>query len=619
MIVVQNAGNILKIFLFVFFYIFVKIIDMITSKELRQKYIEFFKSKGHTQIPSASLIPENDPSVLFTTAGMHPLVPFLSGEKHPGGKRLVNVQKCVRTGDIDGVGNQWHLSFFEMLGNWSLGDYGRREALKWSFEFLTAVQYLGIGREKIAVSVFAGDDDAPFDEESYNIWLELGMPEERIYRYSKKENWWGPAGETGPCGPDSEMFYITDKEPCGKNCQPRCDCGKYVEIWNDVFMEYNKVNDGEYEPLSQKNIDTGMGLERMIAVLNGFNDDYQELLKPVVAKIEELSRKKYGKNYEVTRSMRVIADHIRAATFIMGDDSGVAPSNVDQGYVVRKLMRRAIRHGRLIGINQRFASVVARVVIQTMENVYVELNRNGMKVLSLIDEEEEKFLRTLQQGLKIFRKQVKKIDNKKISGKLAFDLFQTYGFPFEVISELAGEQSFSVDEDEFQKEFEKHQKLSRSASVGKFKGGLGDHSSKTIEYHTATHLLHRALRDVLGEHVEQRGSNITRERLRFDFSHGAKLADDEIRKVEEIVNQKIKDRLDVKQKEMSVEEAEKQDAIGIFRDKYGKRVKIYSIGNYSKEICGGPHVNNTSELGYFKIIKEESCSAGVRRIKAVLQ
>jgi len=384
-------------------------------------------------------------------------------------------------------------------------------------------------------------------------------------------------------------------------------------------MEYNKVNDGEYEPLSQKNIDTGMGLERMIAVLNGFNDDYQELLKPVVAKIEELSRKKYGKNYEVARSMRVIADHIRAATFIMGDDSGVAPSNVDQGYVVRKLMRRAIRHGRLIGINQRFASVVARVVIQTMENVYVELNRNGMKVLSLIDEEEEKFLRTLQQGLKIFCKQVKKIDNKKISGKLAFDLFQTYGFPFEVISELACEQSFSVDEDEFQKEFEKHQKLSRSASVGKFKGGLGDHSSKTIEYHTATHLLHRALRDVLGEHVEQRGSNITRERLRFDFSHGAKLADDEIRKVEEIVNQKIKDRLDVKQKEMSVEEAEKQDAIGIFMDKYGKRVKIYSIGNYSKEICGGPHVNNTSELGYFKIIKEESCSAGVRRIKAVLQ
>ncbi len=602
---------------------------MISSKELRQKYIDFFKGKEHTQIPSASLIPENDPSVLFTTAGMHPLVPFLSGEKHPAGKRLVDFQKCVRTGDIDAVGDQWHLTFFEMLGNWSLGDYFKREALEWSWEFLTSPQWLGIPKERLAVTVFGGDKDAPFDEEAYNIWKELGVAEERIYKYGKQENWWGPAGKTGPCGPDSEMFYITDQKPCGPNCQPSCSCGRYVEIWNDVFMQYNKTAEGKYEPLKQKNIDTGMGVERVVAVLNGYQDNYQELLKPVIQKVEQLSGKAYLSSAETTKSMRIIADHLRAATFIMGDDLGVAPSNVDQGYVVRKLIRRAIRHGRMIGIQQNFTRQIGMVVIETMGDVYPELEQNRKFVLDNLTIEEDKFMATLQKGLRVFKDSLGKLESTKsgqkklINGKLAFDLYQTYGFPLELIKELAKEQGLAVDEQEFAEEFKKHQEKSRTAAAGKFKGGLGDHSEMAIKYHTATHLLHAALRQVLGSHVVQKGSNITDERLRFDFSHGEKMTEEEKQKVEAIVNEQIAKDLPVSWQEMSLEEAKAKGAIGLFEHKYGNKVKVYIIGDeehpFSREICGGPHVTSTGVLGHFRIKKEQASSAGVRRIKAVLE
>ena len=583
-----------------------------TSWQLRKKYLEFFVGKGHAVIPSASLVPENDPSVLFTTAGMHPLVPFLMGEKHPAGKRLVNCQKCIRTGDIDEVGDQWHLTFFEMLGNWSLGDYFKEEAIKMSYEFLTSEKWLGIPVEKLAITVFAGDGDAPFDREAFNIWQGLGIPEERIFKYGKKENWWGPAGETGPCGPD---------------CQPACSCGKYVEIWNDVFMEYNKTAWGKFEPLAQKNVDTGMGVERTVSVLNGYGDNYQELMKPLVEKIEELSGKKYTplslrdtspcQVEEIIGSMRVIADHLRAATFIMGDDLGIAPSNVDQGYVVRKLIRRAIRHGRMIGIKENFSHKIAGVVVEIMSDVYPELLKNKEFVLANFKIEEDKFTKTLQAGLSAFAKA--SADKKKISGELAFNLYQTHGFPIELTKELASEKGLTVDEQGFNEEFKKHQELSRTAAVGKFKGGLGEHTEQAVKYHTATHLLNAALRQVLGPHVFQKGSNITEERLRFDFSHGIKMSAEEKAQVEKIVNQVIENDLPVNSVEMTVEQAKKKGAIGVFADKYGEQVKVYSIGDYSQEICGGPHVERTGQLGHFKIIKEEASSAGVRRIKAILE
>ena len=598
-----------------------------TSWQLRKKYLEFFVGKGHAVIPSASLVRENDPSVLFTTAGMHPLVPFLMGEKHPAGKRLVNCQKCIRTGDIDEVGDQWHLTFFEMLGNWSLGDYFKEEAIKMSYEFLTSEKWLGIPVEKLAITVFAGDGDAPFDREAFNIWQGLGIPEERIFKYGKKENWWGPAGETGPCGPDSEMFYITAKPACGPDCQPACSCGKYVEIWNDVFMEYNKTAWGKFEPLAQKNVDTGMGVERTVSVLNGYGDNYQELMKPLVEKIEELSGKKYTplslrdtspcQVEEIIGSMRVIADHLRAATFIMGDDLGIAPSNVDQGYVVRKLIRRAIRHGRMIGIKENFSHKIAGVVVEIMSDVYPELLKNKEFVLANFKIEEDKFTKTLQAGLSAFAKA--SADKKKISGELAFNLYQTHGFPIELTKELASEKGLTVDEQGFNEEFKKHQELSRTAAVGKFKGGLGEHTEQAVKYHTATHLLNAALRQVLGPHVFQKGSNITEERLRFDFSHGIKMSAEEKAQVEKIVNQVIENDLPVNSVEMTVEQAKKKGAIGVFADKYGEQVKVYSIGDYSQEICGGPHVERTGQLGHFKIIKEEASSAGVRRIKAILE
>jgi len=622
-----------------------------TSEQLRKKYLEFFAEKGHAVIPSASLVPENDPSVLFTTAGMHPLVPFLMGEKHPAGQRLVNFQKCVRTGDIDCVGDQWHLTFFEMLGNWSLGDYGKKEALEWSYEFLTSKKWLGIPVEKLAVTVFAGDPpslklrgaSAPFDREAFNIWQGLGIPEAKIFKYGKKENWWGPAGAAGPCGPDSEMFYVTAKPACGPDCQPACSCGKYVEIWNDVFMEYNKTASGKFEPLAQKNVDTGMGVERTVSVLNGYQDNYQELIKPLVDKIEELAGKKY--EGEFVRSMRIIADHLRAATFIMGDDLGIAPSNVDQSYVVRKLIRRAIRHGRMIGIQDNFTHKIGQAVMSAMGDVYPELIKNKEFVLANFKTEEDKFTKTLQAGLKEFHKSTEntKVQSltpspspvlrergtgrgrktqkhtTELSGLATFNLFQTYGFPLELTKEMAYEKGFSVDEPGFNQEFKKHQELSRTAAAGKFKGGLGEQTEQTIKYHTATHLLHAALRQVLGDHVFQRGSNITDERLRFDFSHGAKMSAEQKAAVEKIVNQLIDDDLPVNFVELPVAEAKKKGAIGVFADKYGEQVKVYSIGDYSREICGGPHVARTGVLGHFKIIKEEASSAGVRRIKAILQ
>ncbi|MFH1947414.1 MAG: alanine--tRNA ligase [Candidatus Magasanikbacteria bacterium] len=602
--------------------------------ELRQKYLKFFKLKNHSVIPSASLLPENDPTVLFTTAGMHPLVLYLLGEKHPSGTRLADVQKCVRTGDIDDVGDQWHLTFFEMLGNWSLNDYWKKEAIEFSFEFLT--KELNIPVEKLAVSVFEGDDDAPFDEESYNIWKNLGLSEERIYKYNKKENWWGPAGTTGPCGPDSEMFFITDKPACGSDCQPSCSCGKYVEIWNDVFMEYFKDEKGNYNKAEIRNVDTGMGVERVTAVLNNLSDNYQvDTMKPIVEKVEELSDKKYGENNEITNSIRIVADHMRATTMIMGDERGITPGNVDQGYVVRKLIRRAIRHGKKLGIEDNFCLKIAEVVMSIFAEIYPEVIKNKDTVLHEIEKEEIKFRDTLEQGIKEFEKLLngfkmaeEKTGNKitEISGKQAFKLYDTYGFPIELTEDLAKENDLIVDIQGFEEAFEKHQDLSRAGAEQKFKGGLADTGEMSTKYHTATHLLHSALYKVLGKHVEQKGSNITADRLRFDFTHGEKMTDEEKKQVEDLVNNAIDKKLSVSMEEMSVEEAKKQGAIGLFGDKYGEKVKVYTISPlagsgspFSREICGGPHVENIGDLGHFRIKKEESSSAGVRRIKAILE
>ena len=584
-----------------------------TAQELRKKFIEFFVEKGHVQIPSASLIPENDPTVLFTTAGMHPLVPYLLGERHPAGKRLVSVQKCIRTGDIDSVGDATHLTFFEMMGNWSLGGaYSKQEAIEMSWEFLT--KKLEIDPKKLAITVFEGDKDAgiPKDDEAAKIWHKLGIPKERIAYLGRNDNWWGPAGETGPCGPDSEMFYWTGKENPPENFDPKDK--RWVEIWNDVFMQYNKTKDGEYDELAQKNIDTGMGLERTLTVLSGKSTVYDtELFQPILEKIEELSGERYGETEEITKSMRIVADHLRAATFILGDDKAVVPSNKDRGYILRRLIRRAIRHGYQLGIKGVFCFKVAEAVIKMMSGVYPELSKNREFIINQLNFEEEKFKKTLENGLKEFKKIVGDID-----GGQAFHLYDTYGFPLEMTLELARESDKRVDEAGFCESFAKHQALSRAGAEQKFKGGLADTSEVSTKYHTATHLLNAALRQVLGEHVEQRGSNITAERLRFDFSHGAKVTPEELKKVETLVNEQIAKDLPVKMEEMSVDEAKASGALGVFEHKYGDRVKVYSMGNFSKEICGGPHVTRTGVLGKFKIQKEEASSAGVRRIKAVL-
>ena len=650
----------------------------ITSAQLREMFQKFMESKGHHRIQSASVIPENDPTVLFTTAGMHPLVPYLMGTPHPAGTRLTDVQKCIRTGDIDDVGDPSHLTFFEMLGNWSLGDYFKKEAISWSWEFLTSPEYLGLDKDKLAFTVFEGDEDCPRDVESHDLWRSMGVAEDHIFYLPKEHNWWGPAGITGPCGPDTEMFIIV-KDPCGPDCSPACKCGAYLEIWNDVFMQYNKQQDGSFLPLVKKNVDTGMGLERTICVLNGKKSVYEtDLFERILGRIEELSGKKYQANDEHSKAFRIIDDHMRTSTFILGDDRGVSPSNTDQGYILRRLIRRAVRYGMQLGMPEGFTAEVAQVIIDQYKDVYPELTRNSAFVLEQLKLEEARFARTLKQGEKEFDKvysnalntrallesilaagdkaafaremaQQKKLRPSPdmmpiidaanagdeaalvaalqarmatldtLDGRSAFKLYDTYGFPIEMTIELAAEKGLKVDEADFAERFKKHQELSHQGADQKFKGGLADHSEQTAKLHTATHLLHAALRKVLGDEVAQKGSNITAERLRFDFSFGRKVTPEELQQVEKLVNEAIQAKAPIVCEEMTVPEAKAKGAIGLFESKYGEKVRTYKMGEYSFEICGGPHATNTGDLGEFKIMKEESSSAGVRRIKAVLK
>ncbi|MCX7024395.1 MAG: alanine--tRNA ligase [Spirochaetes bacterium] len=596
---------------------------MITINELRRKYMEFFKSKGHAAISGKSLVPDNDPTVLFTTAGMHPLVPYLLGEPHPAGQRLVNYQKCIRTGDIESVGDASHLTFFEMLGNWSLGDYFKDLAIVMSYEFLTSPAWLGIPAERISVTVFAGEEGVPRDEESAAIWERVGIPRTRIHYLPREDNWWGPAGETGPCGPDSEMFYDTGKAACGPDCRPGCRCGKYVEIWNDVFMQYNKKADGSYEPLARTCVDTGMGIERTVAMLQGRRSVYEtEAFSPIIAEIETISGKKYGSDEETDRSFRIIADHTRSSTFVLGDPKAVTPSNVGAGYVLRRLIRRAVRHGKKLGISGLFLDRLAAVVVEKFGEAYPELVENRDRVVTELRAEEEKFLETLQKGEHEFEKMLPgllKNPQKVMSGRLAFKLYDTYGFPIELTEELASENGMTVGRAEFDEAYKKHQELSRAGSEQVFKGGLADHGEVTTRYHTATHLLQKALRMVLGEHVAQKGSNITAERMRFDFSHPAPMTVEEVKRVEELVNEQIRRDLPVTMQMISLDEAVASGAIALFGEKYGEKVKVYTMGDFSKEVCGGPHVERTGVLGKFVIQKEQSSSAGVRRIRAVLE
>jgi len=587
-----------------------------TAQELRTMYVNFFKERGHKEIASASLLPENDPTVLFTTAGMHPLVPYLLGEKHPAGKRLTDVQKCVRTEDIDEVGDDTHCTFFEMLGNWSFGDYFKQESISMSFEFLT--KYLNIPVERLAVTVFEGDELVPADEEAIEIWKSLGLSEEQIYRYGREDNWWGPAGQTGPCGPDTEIFYDMGKPKCGPNCGPSCHCGKYVEIWNNVFMQFNKQADGSFTELAQKNVDTGMGLERVLTIFNGKTNVYDtELFIPVMTKLEEILERE-GKSLS-TREKRIICEHMRTTTFILGDPMKISPSNTEQGYILRRLIRRIIRLFKKADINSNYLCELAEILIDQYSPVYPELSDNREFILDQLQKEYTLFSKTLDDGLK---KANRYLDNVKqgetLSGELAFKLYDTYGFPIEFTAELASERGVQVDMDGFKQKFEEHQEKSRQGAAGKFAGGLADNNEQTARLHTATHLLNGALRKVLGDVVSQRGSNITSERLRFDFSFGRKVTKEELEQVEAIVNEAIQKNIDVILEEMSPEQAYEAGAIGVFSGKYGEIVKVYTIQGYSKEICGGPHAKNTGELVSFKIKKEEASSAGVRRIKAVI-
>ena len=648
----------------------------LSSNDLRALFLKFFQEKGHSVIPSASVIPENDPTVLFTTAGMHPLVPYLLGQKHPQGTRLTDVQKCIRTGDIDEVGDMSHLTFFEMLGNWSLGDYFKDQMIPWSWEFLTNPEWLGIDPDKLAFTVFEGDEDCPRDEEAANLWRKCGVKDDHLFYLPKEHNWWGPAGVTGPCGPDTEMFIIT-KKPCGPDCSPACHCGAYLEIWNDVFMQYNKQKDGSFIPLTQKNVDTGMGLERTICVLNGKKSVYEtDAFTGILAKIEELCGKKYTPDDENTRAFRIVADHMRTSTFIIGDPRGIGPSNVGQGYILRRLIRRAVRYGMGLGLQEGFTAEIAKVIIDQYKAVYPELEQNKAFVLEQLTLEEGRFARTLKQGEKEFDKVMNNLRRTReamekiladdtlaaaeeavkthvlrpqpdmvsaieavkagdlakvkaecqrihdslnvIDGRSAFKLYDTYGFPIEITKELAAENGLTVDEADFAKRFEQHQATSRSGAEQIFKGGLADHSEQTTCLHTATHLLQAALRKVLGDEVHQKGSNITAERLRFDFTFGRKVTPEELAQVEALVNEAIAAKVPITMEEMTVSEAKAQGAMGLFESKYGEVVRVYTMGPYSKEICGGPHANNTGDLVSFKIIKEEASSAGVRRIKATI-
>ena len=576
--------------------------------EIRNKYLEFFKRHGHAVIPSAPLIPENDPSVLFTTAGMQPLVPYLLGEKHPEGTRLTDYQKCVRTNDIDEVGDNRHLTYFEMLGNWSLGDYFKEESIAMSFEFLT--KELGIPVEKLSVTCFAGDEDCPRDEIAANAWKKAGILENHIYYYGKDDNWW-IAGEEGPCGPDTEMFYDTGKPACSDDCQPSCDCGKYVEIWNNVFMEYFKDKNG-YSKLKQKNVDTGLGLERMTMLLQGKETPFDtELFAPIMKKLEELQK------IDSIESRRIVAEHLRSSMMIVSD--GGRPSNLDRGYVLRRLIRRMIRHMNKLQITLDELSTLIDINVDNLKEMYPDLAKNKEIIKSVILEEKEKFVKTLVNGEREFQKEINKLkDTKKLSGKVVFKLYDTYGFPPEVTKELAKESGYEIDMKEFEELFKAHQEKSRAGSEQKFKGGLAEQNEITIAYHTATHLLNAALKQVIGENAHQRGSNITVDRMRFDFNCDHKMTDEEKRKTEDLVNKWIQEGLPVTKEEMKKEDAIKSGAECMFIEKYPDIVTVYTIGDVSKELCGGPHVNNTKELGKFKIKKEESSSSGVRRIKAVL-
>ncbi len=592
----------------------------LNSEQLRKLYLDFYNSKAHAVIDSASLIPENDPTVLFTTAGMHPLVPYLLGEKHPAGKRLTDVQVCVRTGDIESVGDASHCTFFEMLGSWSLGDYFKRDAIAWSYELL--LEKLEFDKDRFAVTVFAGDENCPRDDESAKRWEELGIPKDKIFYLDKKHNWWGPAGMTGPCGPDTEMFIDTGKPKCSENCSPACDCGKYMEIGNDVFMQYFKNADGSFEPLKNKNVDQGMGLERMLCILNGYKSVFEtDLFSFAIEKLEQLSGKRYGEDDDVTKAMRIIADHTRTSTFLLGDRNGVSPSNVDQGYVLRRLIRRAMRYCRAIGLDDGALAELARLYVDKYKNAYPYIKENEERIVLELNAERDKFAKTIEQGLKEFDKVLSHLPQGMtvFPGKTAFRLYDTFGFPIEMTEELAKEKGFVLDTEGYKKAFADHQALSKAGAEQKFKGGLADNGVQTARLHSATHLLNAALKTVLNDNsIQQKGSNITAERLRFDFNFPRPLTKEELERVEQLVNGEIAKDVPVKLEEMTVEQAKAAGAIGVFSSKYGEVVKVYTIG-FSKEICGGPHAATTGELGKFRIVKEQSSSAGVRRIKAVLE
>ncbi len=595
---------------------------MMTADTLRARYLAFFKSKGHAVISGSSLIPENDPTVLFTTAGMHPLVPYLLGEPHPGGRRLTDVQKCVRTGDIEAVGDASHLTFFEMLGNWSLGDYFKREAITWSYEFLTSPQWLGFSPDQLSVTVFRGEDGIPMDEESIAIWETLGIPKARIHALPKEDNWWGPAGQTGPCGPDTEMFIDTGTSACSPECRPGCRCGKYVEIWNDVFMQYNKTADGRYEPLKQNNVDTGMGVERTICMMNGCKTVYEtELFAPIMATIRELSTARPSDEDAAVRAERIIADHMRTSVFILGDPKGgVKPGNLGSNYVLRRLIRRSVRYAKLLGIAPGHTRMLAETVIANYAPVYPELETARESIITELVTEEERFERTCVSGQREFDKVAAALSQHgqtTLSGRSAFKLYDTYGFPLEFTEELAAERGLTVDRVGYEAAYKKHQELSKQGDAS-FKGGLSDNTTATTRLHTATHLLHQALQVVLGPHALQKGSNITPERLRFDFAHHEKVTPTQLAEVERIVNDLITRDLPITCATMPFEQAKASGATALFAAKYGEEVKVYTVADFSREVCGGPHAVRTGELGVFKIQKEEASSAGVRRIKAVL-
>ncbi len=596
--------------------------NRLTADELREAYLSFFESKGHARIPGASVIPENDPTVLFTTAGMHPLVPYLMGQMpHPAGTRLTDVQKCVRTGDIDAVGDSAHLTFFEMLGNWSLNDYFKPEAIAWSFEFLTTK--LGFDPKDLYVTVFAGEDGIPRDDEAIALWKAQGLPDGHIFPLPREDNWWGPAGTTGPCGPDTEMFIDTGREKCGPECRPGCHCGKYIEIWNNVFMQYSKNAEGKFEPLGRHNVDTGMGVERTVCMLSGLPTVFDtEIFAPIMAKIDALSTAVPEDDGLRTRSRRIIADHMRTATFILCDPKGgVKPGNVGANYVLRRLIRRAVRYSRFLGIAPGFTASLAETICEKYRHVYPELAENLAGCKADLEAEENRFNATLDKGAAMFAKvaeQLKLHGQTQISGKTAFKLYDTFGYPLEMTLELAREQGLEVDVAGFEEANRKHQELSRTTSAGAFKAGLQDNSEVVTRMHTATHLLHAALHRVLGPTANQKGSNITAERLRFDFTWPEKMTDAQIAEVERLVNEWIAQGIEVTRRTTTVEEAKAEGAMALFGSKYGDQVTLYSIGDVSKEICCGPHVANTRELGSFKIQKEQSSSAGVRRIKAVI-